>query len=170
MMENMMNAIANTAELSEDEILDQMYLIFSVNTESYGVKIEHVTEIVGVQKIIQVPDVPNYVKGVINLRGSVIPVIDIRMRFNMSERCYDDRTVIIVLEHQNIKTGLIVDGVNDVTEISDAEISSPPQQGASKKSSITGVGQKQENIYFLLDVAALRYAETAIQQDSLESV
>ncbi len=166
-----MNAIANnTAEMTEDEILDQMYLIFSVNTESYGVKIEHVTEIVGVQKIIQVPDVPSYVKGVINLRGSVIPVIDIRMRFNMQERAYDDRTVIIVLEHQNIKTGLIVDGVNDVTELNDDEISKPPQQGSSAKSSITGVGQKQERIYFLLDVAALLYADHTTQQDSLESV
>lgn len=165
-----MNAIANTSELTEDEILDQMYLIFSVNTESYGVKIEHVTEIVGVQKIIQVPDVPSYVKGVINLRGSVIPVIDIRMRFNMAVRAYDDRTVIIVLEHQNIKTGLIVDGVNDVTEISSEEISSPPQQGASTKSSITGVGQKQDNIYFLLDVAALLYAEQQMKQETLEVI
>lgn len=165
-----MNTAAQISEPSEDEILDQMYLIFSVNTESYGVKIEHVTEIVGVQKIIQVPDVPVYVKGVINLRGSVIPVIDIRMRFNMDQRDYDDRTVIIVLEHQHIKTGLIVDGVNDVTEINNSEISQPPQQSVKAKSSIIGVGQKQENIYFLLDVANLLYADQKIQQDLLESV
>lgn len=107
----------------EDDNLDHMHLIFTVNTEAYGVQIEYVTEIVGLQKIVAVPDVPTFIKGVINLRGQVIPVMDVRIRFNMPTQTYDDRTVIIVLEHKDIKTGLIVDGVSDVLELNDNEIS-----------------------------------------------
>ena len=143
----------------EEENLDNMYLIFSVNKEGYGVPIEYVTEIVGLQKIVEVPDVPNFIKGVINLRGQVIPVMDVRVRFNMNEQNYDDRTVIIVLEHQSIKTGLIVDGVDDVLELTGDDISPPPRNEEHAKSVITGVGQKKERICFLLDVHGLLYTE-----------
>ena len=96
---------------TDEEILEQMYLIYSVNEENYGVGINFVTEIVGLQKIIDVPDVPIFIKGVINLRGQVIPVIDIRLRFGLPEIDYSDRTVIIVMEHNGVQTGLIVDRV-----------------------------------------------------------
>lgn len=142
----------------EDENLDHMHLIFTVNTEAYGVQIEYVTEIVGLQKIVEVPDVPSFIKGVINLRGQVIPVMDVRIRFNMPTQEYDDRTVIIVLEHKDIKTGLIVDGVSDVQELSDSEISPPPRKDDTNSAIITGVGQKEEKISFLLDVERLLYA------------
>jgi purine-binding chemotaxis protein CheW len=143
----------------EDENLDHMHLIFTVNTEAYGVQIEYVTEIVGLQKIVEVPDVPTYIKGVINLRGQVIPVMDVRIRFNMPIREYDDRTVIIVLEHNDVKTGLIVDGVSDVQELSDNEISPPPRKDEANNAIITGVGQKDDKISFLLDVERLLYAK-----------
>ena len=153
----MNNAEELVADL-EDENLDHMHLIFTVNTEAYGVQIEYVTEIVGLQKIVEVPDVPNFIKGVINLRGQVIPVMDVRIRFKMPTQAYDDRTVIIVLEHKDVKTGLIVDGVSDVLELSDDEISPPPRKEDSNNAIITGVGQKEEKISFLLDVERLLYA------------
>ncbi len=144
---------------NEDENLEKMYLIFSVNNEYYGVQIGFVTEIVGLQKIIPVPDVPGFIKGVINLRGQVIPVMDVRVRFNINQQKYDDRTVIIVLDHKDSKTGLIVDGVSDVMEWNDKEISPPPQKEDNDGSAmITGVGQRDDKITFLLDVEKLLYA------------
>lgn len=145
----------------QDENLDIMNLIFSVKSESYGVPIGYVTEIVGFQKIIPVPDVPHYVKGVINLRGQVIPVMDVRLRFSMDEMDYTDRTVIIVIENNNTKTGLVVDGVNDVLEIGEDLVSEPPKtQTNQEKPLISGVGQVTDKVIFLLDVDNLLYEHT----------
>lgn len=139
-----------------DENLDHMYLIFNLNEEAYGLKIGSVTEIVGLQKIVAVPDVPNFIKGVINLRGQVIPVMDVRTRFQMSDKAYDDRTVIIVLEHEDTKTGLIVDGVSDVQELNEEEISAPPNNTPhSNQNIMTGIAQKAQTVFFLLDIEQL---------------
>ena len=146
-----------------DDNLDLMHLIFSVQEESYGVQIGYVTEIVGLQKIISVPDVPNHVKGVINLRGQVIPVMDVRLRFSMDTMSYTDRTVIIVIENKNTKTGLVVDGVNDVLEISEDQISEPPKNQTNKEQPlISGVGQASEKVIFLLDVINLLSEEIEV--------
>lgn len=136
----------------EDDNIDRMYLFFHVKDEGYGIQIGHVIEIVGMQKIVDVPDVPSYVKGVINLRGQVIPVIDVRSRFKMDEIDYDDRTVIIVVEHNEVKTGFIVDGVSEVLELAEDEISPPPQSAQQRNSMITGVGHKNDQICFLLSL------------------
>ena len=136
----------------DEENIDRMYLFFHVQKEGYGIQIGHVIEIVGMQRIVDVPDVPHYVKGVINLRGQVIPVIDVRARFKMPEAEYDDRTVIIVVEHKGVKTGFIVDGVSEVLELSENEISPPPQSAQQRNSMITGVGHKNEQICFLLSL------------------
>lgn len=155
-----MSTIEESLE-DQDENLDIMNLIFSVKSEAYGVRIGYVTEIVGFQKIIPVPDVPHYVKGVINLRGQVIPVMDVRLRFSMDEMDYTDRTVIIVIENNNTKTGLVVDGVNDVLEIGEDLISEPPKnQTNQEKPLISGVGQVSDKVIFLLDVDNLLYEHT----------
>ena len=145
----------------DEENLENMYLIFNVKEEAYGVSIGVVTEIVGMQRIVEVPDVPAYIKGVINLRGQVIPVMDVRLRFAMPEQAYDDRTVIIVLEDNDIKTGLIVDGVSDVQELVDEDVSPPPRKELSNdKGLIKGIGQTDDQVYFLLDVEKLLYTKT----------
>ena len=144
---------------TDEEILEQMYLIYSVNEENYGVGINFVTEIVGLQKIIDVPDVPIFIKGVINLRGQVIPVIDIRLRFGLPEIDYSDRTVIIVMEHNGVQTGLIVDRVMEVLEISDENISSPPHGEETERDTlITGMGRHSDKVSFILDVETLLYS------------
>ena len=102
---------------AEAHAISDMYLIFLVGEEEYGVGIDYVTEIVGLQKIMSVPDVPSFIKGVINLRGNVIPVMDVRLRFGLPARDYDTRTVIIVLEVGEAPIGLVVDAVRDVREI-----------------------------------------------------
>ena len=103
-----MNDMLNTASaekagdlsFSDEDNIEHMYLTFSVASEEYGVGISVVTEIVGMQRIMPVPDVPHYVKGVINLRGKVIPLMDMRVRFGLEEKAYDERTVVIVLRSQ----------------------------------------------------------------------
>src|SRR4030066_439751 len=79
-------------EDEEEEFQENKYLTFRIAEEVYGISISEITEIIDLQKITEVPDMPKYVKGVINLRGKVIPILDLRLRFNMEEREYDDRT------------------------------------------------------------------------------
>ena len=132
------------------------YLTFTVGREDYGIEIHHVTEIVGIQKITDVPDMPGYIKGVINLRGKVIPVMDVRLRFRMPEREYDDRTCIVVVNITGAAVGLVVDTVKEVANIPDSQIELPPEVAeASSQSYVSGLGKIGEDIKILLDVAQL---------------
>lgn len=146
-------------ELEEDNI-DDMYLTFRVADESYAVGIAYVTEIVGVQNIVEVPDVPNFIRGVINLRGKVITVMDIRLRFKMPWRDYDDRTCIIVLEHEDVLTGLVVDRVSEVLEILAKNIDPPPSwQHEGKHAVVRGMGKHDEKVSIILNVGQLLYEQ-----------
>jgi purine-binding chemotaxis protein CheW len=136
--------------------IDTMYLTFPVGSELYGVSIGVVTEIVGLQRIMSVPDVPHYIKGVINLRGKVIPLMDVRLRFGMPEKAYDDRTVVIVLQVSDAPVGLIVDGVNEVLDIPASQIDRTHSfSGAEGRSLVMGLGRLEERVAILLDVNLL---------------
>lgn len=136
--------------------IDDMYLTFSLADEEYGVGIGGVVEIVGMQRIMPIPDMPDYVKGVINLRGKVIPLMDVRLRFGMPERSYDERTVIIVMDVADAPIGLIVDGVREVLEIPPGQIDRPSQFGkGGNKSVISAIGRIGERVAILLDTAVL---------------
>lgn len=138
------------------ESIDDMYLTFPVGDELYGVPINMVVEIVGLQRIMTVPDVPHYVKGVINLRGKVIPLMDVRLRFSMPERPYDDRTVVIVLHVHNAPIGLIVDGVSEVLDIPAEQIDRTHGfSGGDQQSVIQGLGRMADRVAILLDVGVL---------------
>lgn len=142
------------SELSEP--IDTMYLTFPVGAEFYGVSITVVTEIVGLQRIMSVPDVPHYIKGVINLRGKVIPLMDVRLRFGIPEKEYDDRTVVIVLQVNNAPVGLIVDGVNEVLDIPDDQIDRAHSFSNSEGNGLVkGLGRMDERVAILLDVTRL---------------
>jgi purine-binding chemotaxis protein CheW len=153
-----------------DDLLDEddedtqkdKYLTFTVGREDYGIEIYFVTEIIGIQKITDVPDMPAYVKGVINLRGKVIPVMDVRLRFKMPERAYDDRTCIIVVHVNATSVGLVVDTVKEVADIPQNQIELPPEvsQG-STQSYIKGLGKMGEDVKILLDVERLVRREEA---------
>lgn len=139
----------------EDNI-DSMFLTFALADEAYGVGIGMVTEIVGMQKIMPVPDVPTYVRGVINLRGQVIPLMDMRLRFGMEERAYDERTVVIVLDLSDGPLGLIVDGVREVLDIPADNIDPPSRLGRSTgRSVVCGLGRVADHVVILIDVHAL---------------
>lgn len=146
-------------EEDEDAMINR-YLIFHVGDEDYGIGIEYVIEIIGLQKVTEVPDMPKFVKGVINLRGQVIPVIDVRSRFKLPEIEYNERTCVIVVKVKDAQIGLIVDGVAEVQQIMEDQISPPPsiQQGASGRY-IEGMGRIGEEVKILLDIQKLLYEE-----------
>jgi purine-binding chemotaxis protein CheW len=144
------------AQQDDVDTIRDMYLTFDIGAEEYGVSIAGVTEIVGIQRIMPIPDMPAYLKGVINLRGKVIPLMDVRLRFAMPERAYDDRTVIIVMEVDDAPVGLIVDGVREVREISPDRIDTHTHFGrGGTPQVIAGIGRLDEGVAVLLDPAVL---------------
>ncbi len=149
----------NEGELTfnEENNIDDMYLTFTVAGEEYGIGIGYVTEIVGMQKVMEVPDVPSFIKGVINLRGKVIPVMDVRLRFSMDWKPYTERSVIIVLDVDGVPIGLAVDAVSDVREIPAANIDNPPQFGSNRegKGIIRGLGKKDDKVAILIHTPRL---------------
>ena len=100
----------------EEDTQQGKYLTFNLAKEDYGIEIKYVTEIIGIQRITEVPDMPDFLKGVINLRGKIIPVMDVRIRFSLPAREYDDRTCIVVVDIEGRAMGLVVDRMNEVSE------------------------------------------------------
>jgi purine-binding chemotaxis protein CheW len=148
---NSLNEEIQSIEEAEDT-LKNMYLTFRLGNEDYGIEIRYVTEIVGMQKITEVPDMPNFVKGVVNLRGQVIPVIDMRLRFHMQSREYDERTCIIVVNINSTQVGLVVDTVNEVRNIDEDQVSPPPKTaGADSAQYIQGMGKVGDEVVILLE-------------------
>ncbi len=103
-----------------------MYMTFLSGNECYGLKIQYVNEIIGFQDITPVPETENYIMGLINLRGKIIPVIDVHIRFNREPFEYNDRTCIIVVDVKSTLVGLIVEKIAEVVEIQDENILPPP--------------------------------------------
>lgn len=136
-----------------EESLKGKYLTFFIDSQIYGIPIADVVQIVGVQDITEIPEFPVYAKGIINLRGTIIPVIDMRIRLGKMEIPYDDKTCIIVTSIGGRLIGLAVDSVDEVTYISDEEISPPPKLPDVDTESrfITGVGLHNDKITLLLD-------------------
>ncbi|MEG6523816.1 chemotaxis protein CheW [Desulfotomaculum sp. 1211_IL3151] len=143
----------------EDDLEDTQegkYLTFLLINEEYGLEIQYVTEIIGIQRITEVPDVPEYIKGVINLRGKVIPVMDVRLRFGAAVREYDERTCIIVIQVKGQPMGLIVDRVSEVLDIPKQDIEPAPSMRRSRENRyIQGMGKVGEQVKLLLDVEKL---------------
>ncbi|MEW5815814.1 MAG: chemotaxis protein CheW [Spirochaetota bacterium] len=137
------------------------YLLFNLGNEVYGIGILHVTDIIEMQKITEVPDMPVYIKGVINLRGKVIPVMDLRLRFGLKPREYDDRTCIIVVNVDKTSIGLIVDTVAEVHDILPKDISPAPsfKSESGREQYISGLGKIDEEVKILLDVQKILYRE-----------
>ena len=154
----------------DEDTLKDRYLIFRIGEEEYGIEIRFVTEIVSVQKITDVPDMPSFVKGVINLRGQVIPVVDVRVRFKIEERAYDDRTCTVIVDIDGTLVGLVVDTVREVLAIPEDCVSPPPavNRGAGGRF-IQGLGRSGEDVKILLDVNKLLYDEE-LEQLSGEAV
>lgn len=151
--------------MQEEDTQKGKYLTFSLGKEDYGIEIRFVTEIIGIQPITEIPELPPYVKGIINLRGKIIPVIDVRTRFNKPLIEYNDRTCIIVIDINETSIGLIVDTVSEVISISDNEIVDPPDSRTGFQSRyIRGIGKVGEAVKLLLD------CEKLLNDNELEDV
>lgn len=147
--------LLNLTEMEDEDTLKGKYLIFSMGNELYGMEIRHITEIIGIQPITEVPEMPEYVKGVTNLRGKIIPVMDARLRFKKAVREYDGRTCIIVLDTNDISIGLIVDSVAEVLTMQDEDIAPPPEINKSGHKYIKGIGKAGGSVKLLLDCKKL---------------
>jgi purine-binding chemotaxis protein CheW len=144
-------------QLSDSELTDgSKYLTFTLADVGYALNIDTVTEIIGLQGITAVPDVPAYIKGVINLRGKVIPVMDVRARFSMQAQAYNNRTCIIVIEVSQICVGLVVDAVSEVFSIPQSDIEPPPRVFiGSNNRVVSGLGKVGDEVKLILDPAIL---------------
>lgn len=143
----------------DDEFEDTQkdkFLTFAVDNEVYGLDIAYVLEIIGVQEITKVPKQVPYIKGVINLRGKIIPVMDIRLRFGKMPREYDDRTCVVVLQIEEFAVGIIIDRVVEVLSIPEDQISAPPKfEDKSDGSFVKSIGRVGDEVKLMLDVERL---------------
>lgn len=137
------------------------FLTFTLGAEQYGLPILRVQEIKGISNITPIPGTPPHIKGVMNLRGNVIPVIDLRERFRLGARDYDKFSVIVVVSVGARVLGLVVDAVSDVLNIDEAEITPPPELGSTVDTSfMTGMAKAAESLVLLLDIDAVVSEET----------
>ena len=138
----------------EDELLQ--LVTFSIGEEEFGVNILKVQEIIRTMEITKVPRAPEFVEGVINLRGKVIPIIDLRRRFGLAPKGHDKNTRIIVIEINNIIVGFVVDAVSEVLRIPASTVEPPPPVVAGVDSDyISGVGKLQDRLLIMLDLDKL---------------
>ena len=128
-------------------------LVFVLGKEEYGVDILKVQEIRGYEKVTPIPAAPAYLKGVINLRGIIVPVIDLRIKFGLADPQYDSFTVVIILRLASRVIGMVVDGVSDVVALAPSEVKPAPQLGSLVDSSfLAGLATQSERMVLLLDI------------------
>jgi len=164
-----MDVSQNPYDLDDDLYDDEdtqkdKYLTFHIGTEDYGISIAYVTEIIGIQNITEIPEMPDFIKGVINLRGKVIPVMDVRTRFKLPPREYDERTCIIVVEIEGqagpVQIGIVVDAVSEVLNIKGEEIEDAPTFGTKLDIDyILGMAKMEGGVKILLDIGKVLSAE-----------
>lgn len=151
--------------INQEELINEQedtqhgrYLTFALGREIYGIEIRFVTEIIGIQPITVLPQVPDYIKGIINVRGKIIPIIDMRLKFKKEAMPYNDRTCIIVIDTGEVCVGLIVDNVAEVLSIDDEHIVPPPDTGKQNRY-ISGIGKAGDDVKLLLDCEKLLIEE-----------
>lgn len=153
------------SEIISQETLDDLngrFLTFYIGRSIYGIELLHVIEIIGIQSITQVPGVPHYVKGIINLRGKIVPVIDVRLKLDQEPRDYDDKTCIVVVIIDDMQVGLIVDSVSEVADIDASTLSQPPElSNGYTNSYLKSVSQIGEKVILNLDCDKFFQSELA---------
>lgn len=155
-------------DLLEDEYVTEdtqkdRYLSFKIGNEEYAIEITHVIEIIGIQKITKVPNIKNYIKGIISLRGVIIPVVEVRTRFGFETIDYNERTCIIVIKYGNSDIGLIVDEVQEVVTIPENQIEiSPLTSKGNQGIFIAGIGKVGNSVKMILNIERLLFDENDV--------
>ena len=140
--------------MADNDSQKDKYVTFKSGNEYFGIKIEYVNEIIVYQEITESPETEEYIKGLINLRGKIIPVIDVRIRFKQEPFEYNDRTCIIVLNVKELVVGLIVEKIAEVVEITEGNILPNPKIGKADRSQnkyVYGIGKVGDEVKLLLD-------------------
>lgn len=159
-------------DLSDDEnVKKSKYMTFKSGNEHFGLDIQYVNEIIQIPSITAIPRTETYIKGLINLRGKIIPVIDVRLRFNQEPLKYDDRTCIIVVNVNAVTVGLIVEQIAEVIEIKEENILPPPKMGRVDRTDhkfVYGIARVGNSVKLLLDPDKLLNDEdvSAIEQSN----
>jgi purine-binding chemotaxis protein CheW len=141
-------------------VADHEYLTFTLGDEEYGVDILKVQEIRGYDQVTRLPGAPEFVKGAINLRGLIVPVVDMRLKFQLSQASYDETTVMIVLSVAGRTIGVVVDGVSDVLRLDPSQVRTVPDLGSAiDRQFLMGLGVVDERMLILLDIERLMTSE-----------
>ncbi len=146
-----MSELAMDFSQTAEDTLHGKYLTFMLDEECYGMEISYITDIIQMQPIATLPEVKRYLKGIINLRGEIIPVMDVRLRFGKPEIGYTERTCVIVARTGQLCVGLIVDSVCEVIQIADESIAQPPRINSNSNRFIKSIGKVGQEIKLLLD-------------------
>ena len=146
---------------------DSQFLTFLLGEEQYGVDILRVQEIKGYTAVTRIPNTPDYIKGVLNLRGTIVPIVDLRTKFGMEKAEYTMFTVIVVVVIQDKVTGIVVDAVSDVMNINNKDIQAPPEFGAKVDVGfLKAIGKSGDKLVAILDIDQL-LSDVAIGEAAL---
>ncbi len=135
---------------------DNGYLTFTLGKEEYGIDILTVQEIRGYDAVTTIANMPEFIKGVVNLRGIIVPIVDMRIKFSLGDVTYDDMTVVIILNVADRVVGMVVDGVSDVISLNESQIKDAPEFGAVLDTQyLKGLGVIDERMLILIDIENL---------------
>lgn len=156
-----MSSVAAVANVAQE------YLTFILGEEEYGIDILRVQEIRGYDAVTSIANAPAFIKGVINLRGTIVPIVDLRIKFNLSKATYDDFTVVIILNVLQRTVGIVVDGVSDVVALSANDIKPPPEFGSAFDTKfLTGLGVSNDRMLIMVDIEKLLSSKDLSLMDS----
>jgi len=140
-------------ETQDSEASGQEYLVFTLGTEEYGIDILKVQEIRSYETVTRIANAPDFIKGVTNLRGVIVPIVDLRLKFNLGNVRYDHQTVVIILNVAGRVVGIVVDGVSDVLTLTGNDIKPAPEFGVSVSNEhLTGLGSVEGRMLILIDI------------------
>ncbi len=156
------------AVVARDGVKGGKFLTFFLAGEEYGLEILKVHEIIGMLPITRVPRTPDYIRGVVNLRGKVIPIVDLRAKFSMAREDDDQETCIIVVQVRGVQIGIVVDRVSEVASIADADIEPPPPFGADVPTDfLLGLGKAGGRVKLLLDIERVLSSAEVVEVGAL---
>lgn len=154
-----MTGLASVTKLA-GETVGQEFLVFTLGDEEYGIDILKVQEIRGYDQVTRIANTPAFIKGVTNLRGIIVPIIDLRVKFSQENVTYNDNTVVIVLNFSQRVVGIVVDGVSDVLSLTNEQIRPAPEFAVTLSTEyLTGLGSLGERMLILVDIEKLLSSE-----------
>ncbi|AVF34883.1 chemotaxis protein CheW [Rahnella sikkimica] len=153
------------------ETVGQEFLIFTLGDEEYGIDILKVQEIRGYDQVTRIANTPAFIKGVTNLRGVIVPILDLRVKFAQEDVIYNENTVVIVLNFENRVVGIVVDGVSDVLSLSHDQIRPAPEFAVTMSTEyLTGLGSLGDRMLILVDIEKLLSSEEMALVDSVTKI